>query len=131
MVTRSIVENFSPPGSPPEAQAQLASIGREQAQFRRLELCSILEATTLMLLVCIAVPLKHLAGFPIATRIMGPVHGLAFLIYIWTALQTVAGGDWTVRDKLRLFIVAFIPFAGYFNLAWLKRRNAALTALQS
>lgn len=101
--------------------SQLAS-RLEHEQLRRLEVLSILEATTLVLLVCVALPLKHGFGWPLGTRVLGPVHGVAFLAYTWAALQTVAGGGWRGSDKLRLFAVALVPFAGYFNLPWLQRR---------
>lgn len=98
----------------------------ELTQLRRLEFASLAEATTLVLLVCVAVPLKHIAGYPIGVRIMGPVHGLAFLAYTWMAVQTVAGGDWTPTEKVRLFVGAFVPFGGFFNLPFLARKVAQL-----
>lgn len=100
----------------------------ERDQLLRLELTSIVEATTLVLLVCVAVPLKHGFGWPLGTRILGSLHGLAFLAYGWTALQTVTAGGWKGRDIARLFLVAFIPFAGYFNIAWLRRKRSAIDA---
>lgn len=98
----------------------------ELAQLRRLEIASSGEAITLILLVGIAVPLKHLAGYPLAVQIMGPVHGLMFLAYIWTALQTVSGSDgWKGGEIARLFISAMIPLGGFFNLPLLARKRAA------
>lgn len=96
--------------------------GFEHEQFRRLEVLSFIEATTLVLLVCVALPLKHGFGWPLGSRILGPVHGMAFLAYAWTALQTVAGGGWQRRDMVRLFAAALVPFAGYANIPWLRRR---------
>lgn len=98
----------------------------ELSQLRRLEIASFAEATTLVLLVCVAVPLKHIAGDPLAVRVMGPIHGLAFLTYVWTAVQTVAGGGWSRADAFRLFVGAFVPFGGFFNLPFLQRRAALL-----
>ena len=92
-------------------------------QLRRLELASMVEATTLLLLVAVATPLKHLAGLPGFARIMGPAHGLAFLFYLWTVVQTVAAGRWTRGEIARLALVAFIPFAGFLNGTWLRRRE--------
>ena len=100
----------------------------ERAQLRRLELVSILEAITLVVMVGVAVPLKHIGHYDLAVRIMGPIHGLAFLAYTWTALQTVAGGGWSSTATARLFIVPFIPFAGFMNLGFLRARAAALAA---
>lgn len=100
----------------------------ELAQLRRLEIASVLEATTLAVLVGIAVPLKYFAGYTIATRIMGPIHGLAFLFYIWTVLQTVTGGGWSGCAIARLVVAAFIPFAGFTTPAFLRPRLKALAA---
>jgi integral membrane protein len=113
------------------AGGPLASrLDMEAAQLRRLELVSLLEATTLVLLVCIAVPLKHLAGLPVAVAVMGPIHGLAFLTYGWVAIQTVAGGGWRRPEAARLLLLAVIPFGGYFNLALIRRKKLELgTAL--
>lgn len=96
----------------------------ELGQLHRLEIVSLIEATTLVLLVVVAVPLKHLAHLDVPVRIMGPVHGLAFLAYLWTTLQTVAGGGWGPVDVARLFLVAFVPFAGFANLRFLRARAA-------
>lgn len=104
------------------------SIGLEVAQLRRLELASIAEATTLLLLFGLAMPLKYLWGLDLAVRLMGPVHGLAFLAYIWTVLQTVAGGGWSRLEVVRLLSVAFIPLAGFSNIRLLSRRIAELEA---
>ncbi|MBZ9772562.1 DUF3817 domain-containing protein [Mesorhizobium sp. CO1-1-8] len=107
-----------------------AALALEHAQLKRLEILSIIEATTLVLLVCVAVPLKHVFGWPLGSTILGPVHGLAFLAYSWTALQTVAAGGWRRREIARLFIVAFLPFAGYFNIAWLRRMSKSLQGVR-
>ena len=95
----------------------------ERAQLRRLRLVSLGEATTLILLVGIAVPLKHLAGQPLGVRVMGPVHGLMFLAYLWTAVQTVSGGGWNGRDIARLLIGALVPFGGFLNMRLLRRKT--------
>lgn len=101
----------------------IADDDRRQPQLSRLEIASLLEATTLAALVCVAVPLKHLLGVPLAVTVMGPVHGLAFIFYIWAVIQTVSAADWRGRDIVRLIAVAFVPFAGFLNLSWLRRQQ--------
>ncbi len=98
----------------------------ERTQLRRLEIASFAEATTLLLLVGVAVPLKHLAGYANAVHVMGPIHGLVFLTYIWLAVQTVAGGGWNGGETTRLFVGALVPFGGFVNLPLLARKAAAL-----
>ena len=100
--------------------------GAGPEHIRRLEAASLVEATTLVLLVGVAVPLRHLAGRPLAVTVMGPVHGLASAAYVWTVLQTGAGGGWRKREWLRLVATAIVPFAGYANLPLIRRKAEAL-----
>lgn len=121
----------SPPrtgaGAPPPAVSGDGPL--EARQLRRLELASAIEGTTLVALLLVAVPLKHLAGLPVAVRLMGPAHGLAFAFYAWTAFETIAGGGWGRGDALRLALAALVPFGGFFNLRWLRARAAAAAGL--
>ncbi len=98
----------------------------ELSQLRRMRAVSLLEGTTLLLLVGIAVPLKHLAGFPVATAIMGPIHGIAFILYVWMLVQTLSMGGWTRRAAARMVLAAFIPFGAFVNERALARRQASL-----
>ena len=95
----------------------------ELAQCRRLELASALEGTTLLVLIFVAVPLKHLAGEPALVTVLGPVHGFAFSLYVWTVIETMAGGGWTRGDAARLAFAALVPFGAYANLGWLRKRS--------
>jgi integral membrane protein len=44
--------------------------------LKALRLIALLEGTTLILLVLVAMPLKYQFGLPIAVSIMGPIHGM-------------------------------------------------------
>jgi len=108
--------------STPEARAE------EHRQLRWMRAVSLLEGSTLLALVLVAVPLKHLAGVPMATRIMGPIHGLAFLLYVWMLARTVCAGGWPRSEMIRLVAAAFIPFGAFINERRLARRQAVLAA---
>lgn len=105
-----------------------AAAAEDLAQVRRLRLASFVEAGTLLLLLLVAVPLKHLFGYPMATRIMGPVHGAAFVAYAWSMIAAVSGGGWSRREIARLGFAAFIPFGGFLNAGLLRRKQAILAA---
>ena len=96
------------------------------SMLNRLKLASVIEASTLALLVCVAVPLKHFWHWPAGVRAMGPVHGFAFLFYGWTLLQSAGAGLWQRRQTALLAASAFVPFAGFFASLHIQRRIEAL-----
>lgn len=93
-------------------------------KLQRLRLASILEAVTLLLLFVVAIPVKYAFDLPVATKIMGPIHGVAFLFYLWNLISTAA--IWSKAELLRLFILAFIPLGGFFNEKYIAQRQAKL-----
>ncbi|WP_079415877.1 DUF3817 domain-containing protein [Thiomonas intermedia] len=73
------------------------------------------EATTLLALLLVAVPMKHLAGYPIAVSVMGPIHGFVFLVFGWRVVQAMAAGDISGRTGAKLIVAAFVPFGGIYS----------------
>lgn len=93
-------------------------------KLQQIRFASVLEAVTLLLLFVVAIPLKYAFDLPVATKIMGPIHGLAFLFYLWNLLRTVS--LWSSLELFRLLILAFIPFGGFFNEKYIAQRQATL-----
>ena len=100
----------------------------DRRQLGRMRIASVLEATTLAVLVLVAVPLKHAFGMPALVSVMGPVHGLAFLFYIWMLIQSHFQIGWSGREWVRMILCAFIPLAGFVNERLLKHRQDAIAA---
>ena len=95
----------------------------DKIALRTLQALAALEATTLIMLVCIAAPLKHLADHDVAVSIMGPVHGIAFILYIWMVIRTASTGFWRAAEVWRLVLAAVVPFGGFMNVMWIARRE--------
>lgn len=95
---------------------------------RMLRILALAEAATLLTLVFVAVPLKHVGGVPEATRIMGPIHGLAFLAFSWAMTRAWSEGLIGRRDAARLFLGACLPFGGIVNERWLRIKLAERSA---
>ena len=113
--------NHGPPRHPDKRQPGIAM----SEEFRRLRFASFFEATTLAVLVAVAVPLKHVAGWDAGVRILGPLHGFAFLLYVWSVAQAVSAGPWSTRETARLLIAAVIPFAGFTTIGLIHRKAAS------
>lgn len=77
-----------------------------------------LEGWTLLLLVLVAVPLKYLGSWPVGVRMLGPIHGLAFVLYTGCLIQFYLTRQCTARDGWLYWLSAFVP-GGYL---WVERR---------
>lgn len=91
--------------------------------LRQLRHAALIEGCTLVVLVCLGMPLKHLGGIPQATAILGPIHGIAFIAYLWLVFSSRGLLGWTGAEMARLVIPAFIPFGTFFNIGFLRRRS--------
>lgn len=80
------------------------------------------EGGTLVLLVFVAVPLKYFFHNPLLVKILGPIHGLAFVIYVVWLVETALRLRWRIFDVVKLFIWSFLPF-GYIPAARFIRRK--------
>ncbi len=99
--------------------------------LRWLRWTSLSEGATLILLVCLAVPLKRMAGMPEFVTVMGPLHGAAFLIYVAMVMRAASAGLLTATETTHMMLVAFIPFGAFFMGGMFKRKTAELTLARS
>lgn len=87
----------------------------DPASLTRLRALSLVEATTLLTLLLVAMPLKHLLGYPMAVSVVGPLHGLAFLAFAWITVQAASAGDISVGTACKLVLSACLPFGGIYS----------------
>lgn len=105
-----------------------ATPAQTSAQFKDMRRISAIEGITLILLLFIAVPLKYLAHMPIATMILGSIHGGAFMYYLWVLHKTAKHGKWSLVEVLGLVIAATVPFGVIGIEMFLKKKEQQVLA---
>ena len=85
-----------------------------------LRVVSGLEGASLLLLLFVAVPLKHVWGLPGAVRVLGSLHGLLFLAFALSLLQTGWERRWTRARWAKLLLLSVVPFGALWIERWLK-----------
>lgn len=81
----------------------------------RLRLIGILEGISLLVLIGIAVPLKHLMHEPTLVKVMGPVHGLLFLLFVINTLSVGIAYQWKFSTTTwKVLVACLVPFGTFY-----------------
>jgi integral membrane protein len=78
-----------------------------------LRIMSILEGTSLLLLLFIAVPLKRLMDLPEAVSVIGPIHGGLFILFNIVLVVAIFNYGLKIKHAIIGFIASLIPFGSY------------------
>ena len=85
---------------------------------------ALAEATTFLALLA-ATYVKYGHDEPGGVQVLGPVHGVLFVAYVWLALTIAPRAGWTVRTTALVVLGAVLPFGGYVVDRWLVRQPVA------
>jgi integral membrane protein len=80
--------------------------------LRTLRVIAIVEATSFLCLL-VATYFKHAEDSGTGVSILGPVHGVLFLAYVFIALSVRDVAGWNARTTLLVLLGAVLPFGGY------------------
>lgn len=89
----------------------------------RLRIVGLLEGSSFLLLLGVAMPLKYLADMPMAVRIVGALHGALFLLYLAAVAHVKFAHRWPMDRATLAIVAAVLPF-GPFVLDRSLRREA-------
>ena len=86
-----------------------------RTRIGRLRLVGFLEGISLLVLVGVAVPLKYLYGDAYWVRVMGPVHGLLFLLFVINTLSVGVEYRWKFRTTTwKVLVACVVPFGTFY-----------------
>ena len=81
--------------------------------LRQLRLVALLEGSSFLILLFIAMPLKYLAGLPLAVRVVGSIHGALFLLFLAALYRAARARAWPRRRSVIAFVASILPFGTF------------------
>ena len=84
----------------------------------------------LVLLVLVAMPLKYLADQPVLVEVIGPPHGLLYLLYLATVIDLARHVRLTVGQLAAMVTAGLIPFLTFVVERQIVDRITAAEALE-
>jgi integral membrane protein len=103
----------------------------QSAAIRHVRTVGLLEGASFLVLLAIAMPLKYLAGMPMAVSIVGMAHGVLFLLYLGVIGNAVVTVPWPYSRAALLVVAALLPFGPFLLDRRLRDEQHAAEARES
>ena len=91
--------------------------------IKQLRVVGFAEGLSFLLLVFGAMPLKYLAGLPLAVRVVGAIHGGLFLLYLAAAVRAGWGRRWPFWLWAAVILASVVPFGPFLIDPRLRREE--------
>lgn len=85
------------------------------SDLKKFRLINQIEGYSFLILLFIAMPLKYIFGFPIATKITGMIHGALFMFFIYQLIEASKSTPFSKKESLIFFIASLVPFGTLYT----------------
>ena len=82
--------------------------------IKLFRLITLLEGSSYLLLLFIAVPLKYLVGDELYVKLLGMPHGVLFILYIVFTFIFQKKMKWSLINFLIILVASVIPFGTFY-----------------
>ena len=93
-----------------------------KSPLHHLSVMALVEGSSLIALVLLAVPLKYAADWPLGVKIIGPIHGALFIWATIALVMTLTRGQLSLLRGLGVLFASLIPFGGLWSHRMLRRQ---------
>ena len=85
------------------------------SELQKFRLINKIEGISFIILIFIAMPLKYSFGFPIATKIVGMLHGLLVFVFLYQIFEAKKEAGFTWKETGLYTLLSLIPFGSFYT----------------
>ncbi len=79
----------------------------------RYQVMAIVVGIGLLVLVFVGVPLQYAAGIPVVAAVVGPIHGIFYIVYLAAAFDLARRARFTIWQLAAMVGAGFVPFLAF------------------
>ena len=87
---------------------------RVAAALGRYRVLAYVVGVMLLVLVLVAIPLRYAAGVPEVSRVVSPIHGFLYIVYLVAAFDLALKARFTAKGTLLVLLAGVVPFVSFF-----------------
>lgn len=83
-------------------------------QYSRYLKIGKIEGYSYLILLFVAMPLKKFLGLYMAVRVVGTIHGLLFILFVYEILKLLIDKQFTIKQAAIGFGLSLVPFGSFY-----------------
>ncbi|MFN8360028.1 MAG: DUF3817 domain-containing protein [Candidatus Kapaibacterium sp.] len=85
-----------------------------KTQIGRLRVLAFVEGVSFLVLLFVTMPLKYAFEMPLPNKIFGLIHGLLFVLYVYTVFQITFEQKWKFKQIFLALLASIVPFGTFW-----------------
>lgn len=80
----------------------------------RLRIIGFIEGISFLLILFVTMPLKYFYSMGEPNKVIGMIHGLLFVLYIYAVIQATFDNKWNFKRSFLAILASIIPFGTFW-----------------
>jgi integral membrane protein len=85
------------------------------SELKKFRLINKIEGISFIILLFIAMPMKYSFGYPMATKVVGMLHGLLVFAFIYQIIEAKKEDGFMLKETALYSILSLIPFGSFYT----------------
>lgn len=85
-----------------------------KSEIKKLRLVALLEGISFLALLFVAMPIKYMMDKPIFVEVLGPIHGLLFVLFVVLAYIYGEKCNWSFKKMGLIMLSSVLPFGTFY-----------------
>lgn len=94
-------------------------------ELKRFKFINKIEGISFLILLFVAMPAKYYFGYPMATKIVGMLHGLLVFAFIYQIIEAKKEAGFTWKETALYSVLSLIPFGSFYTDKLLAKKMIA------
>ncbi len=85
------------------------------SELKKFRIINKIEGISYLILLFVAMPLKYSFGYPIATKIVGSIHGVLVFTFLYQIYEAKKEAGFTLKETAFYTLLSLIPFGSFYT----------------
>jgi len=95
------------------------------SELKKFKLINKIEGISFLILLFVAMPAKYYFGYPMATKVVGMLHGLLVFAFIYQIFEAKKEAGLTWKEMGKYTLLSLIPFGSFYTDKLLAKKITA------